>query len=345
MKLSMGYTPQENLIKELIGVYTTGKPDKGTDWVIIRKDGTERIVEASASLMKDNEDRPIGFRGVLRDITEKKLAEKELQEHAMRNELILRTAMDGFCIHDLDGYLLEVNEATSRITGYSCEELVDMTVFDFETRPPQELWEAVDEAIKDGYGHFETKLRGKERVIDVEVSLNYAPIGEGFMFSFLRDITRRKLSEQMLREKDRELEIKSNTLEETNKALRLLLTRADEDKRELEEKVLFNIKKLIMPHMEKLKKVKLNERAKAYINIVESNLIDIISPLSRGLHNLTPAELQVANLVKDGRTAKEIADLLNLSIRTIEDYRKKIRKKLGLTNKKVNLRMSLLSIR
>jgi DNA-binding CsgD family transcriptional regulator len=165
------------------------------------------------------------------------------------------------------------------------------------------------------------------------------------MFSFLRDITQRKLSEQLLREKDRELEIKSNTLEETNKTLRVLLNRAGEDKRELEEKVLFNIKKLVMPHMEKLKKIKLNERAKAYINIVESNLNDIISPLSRGLLNLTPAELQVANLVKDGKTAKEIADLLNLSTKTIEDYRKKIRKKLGITNKKINLRMSLISLR
>ena len=139
------------------------------------------------------------------------------------------------------------------------------------------------------------------------------------------------------------MEIKSKTLEETNKTLRVLLNRADEDKRELEEKVLFNIKKLVMPHMERLKKVKLNERTKAYINIMESNLNEIISPLSRGLLTLTPAELQVANLVREGKTAKEIADLLNLSIRTIEDHRKKIRKKLGLTNKKVNLRMSLLS--
>jgi PAS domain S-box-containing protein len=63
-------------------VYTTGHPDKGFDWEIIRKDGIKREVEASISLMRDMEGRPIGFRGIVRDITDRKLMEQELHKQA-----------------------------------------------------------------------------------------------------------------------------------------------------------------------------------------------------------------------------------------------------------------------
>jgi len=67
-------------------VYRTGKPNIGTQYEIIRKDGTRRQVEASASLMKDAEDKPIGFRGIIRDITQRKQAEEELKGYAAELE-------------------------------------------------------------------------------------------------------------------------------------------------------------------------------------------------------------------------------------------------------------------
>ncbi len=157
----------------------------------------------------------------------------------------------------------------------------------------------------------------------------------------LNEITDRKHAEQAL-------ETQANELEEVNSALRVLLKRRDEDKRELEEKVLFNVKELVVPYVEKVKKSPLDARQMACLTILESNLNDIISPFSHRLShkylNLTPAEIQVANLVKQGKTSKEIAELLNLSTRTIESHRKNIRKKTGIKNTKANLRTQLLSI-
>jgi hypothetical protein len=94
------------------------------------------------------------------------------------------------------------------------------------------------------------------------------------------DITERKLAENALIAKEKELELKTNKLEEINTALNVLLTKREEDKILLQEQVLSNVKKLTIPYIEKLKKSKLNERQKALIDIIESSQHEIVSPFS-----------------------------------------------------------------
>jgi DNA-binding CsgD family transcriptional regulator len=162
------------------------------------------------------------------------------------------------------------------------------------------------------------------------------------------DVTAIKRAEEALRERELELELQTQKLEETNTALRVLLKAREEDKHELEEKVLANVKELIVPYLKDLKNAGLDTRQKAYLEIVESNINDIISPflhqLSSKYLNLTPREIQVATLVKEGKASKEIAEMLHLSMNAVDFHRKNIRKKLGLKNKKANLRTHLLSL-
>ena len=100
--------------------------------------------------------------------------------------------------------------------------------------------------------------------------------------------------------------------------------------------------------MDKLKESNVSEKQKIYINVIELHLKEIISPFTRRLAskyvNLTPAEIQIATLIKQGKTTKDIADLLNLSLRTINFHRENIRDKLGLKNEKVNLRSHLMTL-
>ncbi|MDP7354850.1 MAG: helix-turn-helix transcriptional regulator, partial [Desulfobacterales bacterium] len=167
-------------------------------------------------------------------------------------------------------------------------------------------------------------------------------------FTVVTNITKLKQTEQKLRKRENELEIKTENLNEMNTALKVLLKTRDEDRIELEERVLYNVKELIEPYLKKFKNSGLKGRQKVLFEILESNLKDIISPFSRRMTStflrLTPKELQIANLIKQGKTSKEIADLMGISSRTIETHRKNLRDKIGIGNKKVNLRTHLLSI-
>jgi len=155
-------------------------------------------------------------------------------------------------------------------------------------------------------------------------------------------------AEQALKRRESELEVKSRHLEEANTALKVLFRQRDEHKAELEKRVLANLKELVIPYIQKLKDSRLDAKQMGYVDMLESNLHEIISPFSQTLSSkhlsLTAKEIQVANLIKDGKTTAEIADLLGVSSNAVVFHRYNIRKKFDLTNRKVNLRSYLLSL-
>ena len=109
------------------------------------------------------------------------------------------------------------------------------------------------------------------------------------------------------------------------------------------------LNKLVMSYIEKMRKEHLKGNELVCLNVIESNLKDITSPfmhkLSSQFLNFTPRELQVANLINEGKTTKDIADFMNVSLATVEIHRHHVREKLGLTNKKTNLRTYLTSLK
>ena len=163
-----------------------------------------------------------------------------------------------------------------------------------------------------------------------------------------KEIVERRETERALRDREAELQTEKANLEETNTALRVLLKRREMDKHEFENQVMHNVKELILPFMDRLKAVTTDERQQAYLSILESNLSDITTAFVRrvsiGFYNLTASELKVANFIRQGKSTREIASLLGLSMRTIDAYRLSIRKKLRIQNKPVNLRTFLMSI-
>ncbi len=161
----------------------------------------------------------------------------------------------------------------------------------------------------------------------------------------LQKIIDRKMVEKSLREKEKELKQKTGRLEEMNTALKVLLEHRDDEKTKLEENILMNVEKLVIPYLDKLAVYIPNDHAKTYLDIITTNLEELVAPFAGKMSskhlNLTMTEMQVADFVRNGFTNKDISSQLNVSVEAISFHRKNIRKKLGLTNRKTNLKAYL----
>ncbi|MDJ0819321.1 MAG: PAS domain S-box protein, partial [Desulfobacterales bacterium] len=107
-------------------VYYTEMAAKAVDWELIRKSGSKRIVEVSVALKRDQDSRPIGFMGIARDITHRRLIEQALKESEEKYRTIIENIEDGYYEVDLKGNFTFFNNALEQITGYSRNELMGM---------------------------------------------------------------------------------------------------------------------------------------------------------------------------------------------------------------------------
>lgn len=161
---------------------------------VLTKDGTERLIAWHNTYIEGSDGQVISVLSSGEDITEKKQQE-------VQYSLILKTAMDGFLIIDMQGRFLEANDAYVAMLGYSREELLSMRIADIEANETGDEIEAhIAKLMKQGRDRFETRHRTKDgRVIDVDVSTHYSNILGGRLFVFVRDITERKRSEEQLK--------------------------------------------------------------------------------------------------------------------------------------------------
>lgn len=283
---------------------------------------------------------------------------KKLEKEATRRKMVeekwlsfMRSSTEGFSLYDSKLKLLEINEAGLGMlpAGAKKEDLIGMNLS--EIVPDSKVtgrYEKFKEVVKTGEPFSDDDvLPPPDFGEDTHMNIKAFKISDGLGI-INTDITARKRVEKALRKRESELAIQNVNLEEANIALKVLLKKRDIDKAELEEKLLINVRELVEPYLRKLESSGLDERQKNYVKILESNLNDIVSPLSHTLsvkeYNFTPMEIKVANLIKQGRTTQEIADLLNVSNKTVSFHRANIRKKIGIKNKKTNIRSLLLSL-
>ncbi|MCK5311780.1 MAG: hypothetical protein KAJ62_06705 [Desulfobacteraceae bacterium] len=154
--------------------------------------------------------------------------------------------------------------------------------------------------------------------------------------------------EKLVQKRTDKLTQTNRQLEEANIALKVVLKQMEQKEKTDKENFLINIKQSIIPYLNQLSEANVSKGQQVLIDRIEKNIDQITSPLISKLSsrylNLTPMEIKVATLVKDGAVNKEIAQVLNVSLNTITSHRYKIRTKLGLKNKNINLRSYLLSL-
>jgi len=282
---------------------------------------------------------------------------KKLKESEERFRRVAEQIGDGLMIIENDT-LVYANNSMTEITGYTVDDLKSMQTFGL-----------VDCDGTDRLKQFEESMRGASRGPFVEefwiacrggyqkfIRLSITLLRQDkkdSLFIVVSDITHHKNLEETLAskvsERTQELQIERTNLEEANIALKILVQQKNDYQVEMQERLLSNVKGLIEPLMEKLLNAGLQSTQRNIADILRANIQEIISPFTQNLTskfcNLTPNEIMVANFVKEGKTSKQIAEAMCISIKTVEIHRGNIRKKLGLQNKKENLRSYLLQLK
>ena len=272
--------------------------------------------------------------------TERNKAARALQEKEKKYHLLFEAANDAIFLADgKTGLIVDANSKAEQLTGYSKTDMIGM----HQTRlHPDSQGEVARDKFRYDITRGDNPLHKNFQVIHksghtipVEISPSIFEMeGRPFVFGIFRDVTERKKAAE-------ELQNAYDELSETNAALKVLLKRREEDKKDIEEMIFANYETLIRPFLNRLKNNVSRQGNQHLLNILESNFHEILSPFSKKLadplNNLAPAEIQICSMIKQGFSSKEMADILNISVKTVDTHRAGIRKKLGLRNTKQNL--------
>jgi PAS domain S-box-containing protein len=320
---------------------------------IVDKKGEIKWVEVNAVLITwKGTPATLNF---LTDISKRKRAELALRESEGRFRTIFESAPIGILITNKEMHPIQTNRAFQDMLGYTDDELIKTTFADFTH--PEDIDESVslfNGLLRRSYDYYRLEkryIRKTGEIVWAYLVVTSVLDNNGdllYTIAMVEDISARKTAENALRKRELELEVQAKYLEEANAALKVLLKQREEDKEQLEKSVLSNVKQLVVPYLDKVKNTQTGHRQKAYLDVLETNLYEIISPfawkMSSSFYQLTPRELQIADFIKNGKTSKEIAEILNVSTRTVDFHRHSLRSKLELKNKKINLRTFLLNI-
>ncbi len=280
--------------------------------------------------------------------------EKQFTDYRLLKEkwfLFTKAATESFSLWNSELNVVELNDATLRLLpdGTKKNEIIGKNLSELSPDSKADgVYEKFVKVIETGEPLFIDDYVPPPRFgEDLHFNLKAFKVGNELGI-IMTDITDRNRAEGELKKRQVELERKTSDLEEMNTALNVLLEKREKDKFELEENIARNVKELVESYLEKLKGTRLDNRQRIYAEIIEKNLNNIVSPFIRAINAdflaLTHTEIQISSLIKHGKSTKEIAELLVLSPRTIDSYREQIRSKLGIKNKKVNLRTYLNSI-
>jgi PAS domain S-box-containing protein len=190
-------------------VFLTGKATKAFGWELLRKDGQVRHVETSVSPVHGPDGDKIGFRGIARDVTERRLVEKDLEESEQKYRTILESIEDGYYEVDLEGNLIFFNPALCKITGYSSEELQGMNNREYtEPETAKKMFEIFNRVYRTGepskINDYEViKKDGSRAVVELSTALTRNAVGEALGFrGIARDVTERERIKRELKESE-----------------------------------------------------------------------------------------------------------------------------------------------
>lgn len=307
------------------------------------KNGSWRTMEAVLQNLVDDAD----VRGIVmnyRDITERYQSESQLRLLEERYEKAFRNSPDSITITDQEtGRFIEVNEGFEKITGYQRSYIVGKTSLELGMwKDPEVRKHMIDALRRDGRVRdmfIEVVVRGG----DVRSCLLSAELihldGKPCLLGVTRDITDRVIADEKLRQTTDQLRQEHQELLRKNIALSEVLEHIEEEKNLYRHEICSNIEKLLRPAIRKLQDE--NRLTKRDVEVLVQGLDGVtgkyINDFRSNVAKLTPRELDILDMIKTGRSSKQIAEALGLSSQTVHKHRQSIRRKLQLDHREINL--------
>ena len=324
---------------------------------LIRKKGIRRLVIADedgklAGIVTETDiikGLQSEYINLLKEVIETQVVQLQTVRKQLNDKTILETMMQSatdiaFVITDLDYKILHSNKTAEILFGYTPQEankIGVLKIFQKEGAGPDHRNQAIEQIKNQGKYSYTHKKKTGDKTYYIESKIFGIRSKDENIQGYV--LIARDTSKSV--ETSKHLKNRSEELEETNAALRVLLKQRDTDKEEISQAFQQNIEKLVLPFFSKLRKSNTSPSQENIIKSIENNLRQINSPFAHRISSiyskLTPAEIQVANLIKNGHSSKEVASLLNLSAKTVYTHRRNIRKKSGITNQKINLQTKL----
>lgn len=302
------------------------------------------------------QNEPLKIIGTVRDITEKKQTENALKKSEKKYRQLFSAISDAIMVFDSKTRdFVDVNEAVTSMYGYSKDEFLKLNHRDITAEPEesdQSIYQTIQGKVLSIPLRYHKRKDGSTFPVEI-TSGTFEIADQQVIFGVIKDISKRKNAENELKKLNETLEskVKERTfeLEELNTALKVLLKKREQDKAHINENIYSTYDSLIDPLIHQLDLTLKNKHQIELLNIIKKTIEEVISPFSKKMSDpmirLTPSEILVAGLVKEGKTTKEISTILNKSIRVVRLHRGNIRAKLGLKNEKINLRSYLFSLR
>jgi DNA-binding CsgD family transcriptional regulator/PAS domain-containing protein len=322
------------------------------DYRMRRGDGSDILVHDRGVIVRDSEGVPANMIGAIRDITSEREAARAQREAAELHYALFAQAINPAYHIACDGRFLDANRVGLAFLGITLGRLRRERVVT--------LWGAeAEDAVAGALAHTASvaTLELEVRIGDVLKALAVTLVpcvvgGQPSCFALGTDVTAHRALSRALEASEESLRRQAEALEDANTALRVILEQRNRDRRELEHTVVANAESSIAPLLETLRRRLAGAPEVIYVDAALQNLRELVQPFAQRLDSLVGGEArlsrrerEIANLIRAGKSSREIAEALFVSTATVAFHCKNLRRKLGLTGRDSSLASYLASVR
>jgi DNA-binding CsgD family transcriptional regulator len=307
----------------------------GCEYRLRHADGSYRLIQDQGVILTDGAGDPSNMIGAMRDVTSEREAQLAQREATELHRVLFRLPSPAMHV-DASGAYVDADDQALTFFERTREEMLAANVRDDF---PPEVAAAVARELDEARGVVELDVTCSVggRAKSLLLSVIPADIGDQRSYFLLgADITEQRAMQEELARSERALRRQATILDERNTALRVLLEQREQDRRELEQRIVQNVEQLIEPTLDRLSRALRHRPERLEVEAVRVNLREIVGPFAQriaganGRQPLTRRETEVANLVRLGKSSAEIAEALHVSASSVAFHRANVRRKLGL---------------